>query len=308
MKTGIYHAITVTLNAAVDQTLTIPEFTPGAVNRVQASRSDPGGKGVNVASALADYGLKVGVTGFLGAENADLFEALFKQKKIANYFIRIPGQTRIGVKIADPVRNETTDINFPGLPPSPEDLKMFSALLKALDAEWFILSGSLPPEMDKGFYRDLIAQLKASGKKVLLDASGEPLANAVTALPTIIKPNIAELEELVGRSLPETKDVVAAARQLVKKGIALVAVSMGERGACFVTETEALLAVPPKVEITSTVGAGDAMVAGIVFAQLRELPLAETAQLATASSLAVLTRGGPESVPDFIAQTTIATL
>ncbi|HEY5753688.1 MAG TPA: 1-phosphofructokinase [Chthoniobacterales bacterium] len=308
MKTGNYHAVTITLNAAIDQTLTIPEFTPGAVNRVKSSSSEPGGKGVNVASALADYGLKVAVTGFLGAENAAPFEALFKQKKIANYFVRIPGLTRIGVKIADPVRNETTDINFPGLAPAPEDLKTFSALLKVLEADWFILSGSLPPEVDKGFYRDLINQLKASGRKVLLDASGEPLATAVTAVPAIIKPNIVELEELVGRSLPEIKDVVAAARQLVSTGIALVAVSMGERGACFVTAAEALLAVPPKVKILSTVGAGDAMVAGIVFAQLRELPLAETAQLATASSLAVLTRGGPESVPDFIAQTAISTL
>ncbi|HEY5894529.1 MAG TPA: 1-phosphofructokinase [Chthoniobacterales bacterium] len=309
MKTGIYNAVTVTLNAAIDQTLTIPEFTPGAVNRVKSSRSDPGGKGVNVASSLADHGLKVAVTGFLGTDNSASFDELFKEKNIANYFVRIPGLTRVGVKIADPVRNETTDINFPGLPPSPEDQRMFAALLKVLDADWFILSGSVPPGVDKAFYKELIVQLKASGKKVLLDASGDPLLNAVAAAPAIIKPNVAELEELMGRKLPEIGDVVGAARQLVSTGIALVVVSMGERGACFVTASEALLAVPPKIEITSTtVGAGDAMVAGIVTGQFRGLSLAETARLATASSLALLTKSGRESVADFVAQTTISPL
>src|SRR4051812_1333621 len=113
--------VTVTLNPAIDQTLTIPGFAAGRVNRVAESRSHAGGKGVNVACFLADLGVDVAATGFLGAENPGLFEAAFAAHGIADRFLRIPGSTRIGLKIVDD-HAETTDINFPGLAPTREDL------------------------------------------------------------------------------------------------------------------------------------------------------------------------------------------
>ncbi len=132
---------------------------------------------------------------------------------------------------------------------------------------------------------------------MLLDASGEPLAAAVKCGPDIIKPNIDELGELVSRHLVDPVDVLAAARALIGAGVGLVAVSMGADGALFVESGAALLALPPRVEVKSTVGAGDAMVAGIVVGTLRGLDLAGRARLATAFSLGALGEVGPH-LPD----------
>ena len=292
MKANIakFQVVTITLNPAIDRTVTISNFTSGAVNRVESVRSHPGGKGVNVASALADHGHGVAVTGFLGRSNAGAFEELFSQKKIADHFVRIAGQTRIGIKITDPVRAETTDINFPGPAPTSEELSMLRWQIATLEAEWFVVAGSIPPGVDPKIYRDIIAGLRQSGRKVLLDTSGEPFSLALEARPTVVKPNIHEFEAFVGHPLSNEQEVVAAAHTLIGRGIELVVISMGKEGACFVTATESVVARPPEIEVKSTVGAGDAMVAGILSGQLEKLSLGECARLATAFSIDSLSR------------------
>ena len=292
MKANIakFQVVTITLNPAIDRTVTISNFTAGAVNRVESVRSHPGGKGVNVASALADHGHGVAVTGFLGRSNAGAFEELFSQKKIADHFVRIAGQTRIGIKITDPVRAETTDINFPGPAPTSEELSMLRWQIATLEAEWFVVAGSLPPGVDPKIYREIIAGLRQSGRKVLLDTSGEPFSLALEARPTVVKPNIHEFEAFVGHPLSNEQEVVAAARILIDRGIELVVISMGKEGACFITATESVMARPPEIEVKSTVGAGDAMVAGILSGQLEKLSLGECARLATAFSIDSLGR------------------
>lgn len=286
--------ITVTLNPAVDQTISISNFTAGAVNRVEDMRSNAGGKGVNVASALADFGCRVAATGFLGRDNASIFEELLRRKKIADYFVRLAGQTRVGIKITDPVRGETTDINYPGIAPGEADLKALRDQLHTLAGvghAWIVLAGSVPPGVDPAIYRELTELFRENGHKVALDASGEPLRLALQAAPQIVKPNIHELEDLVGQSLKTPEAAVDAARTLIARGTELVTVSMGANGAIFVTANEVVTARPPNVPVRSTVGAGDAMVAGIIAAQLRGLPLFECARLATAFSVDALARG-----------------
>ena len=123
-------------------------------------------------------------TGFLGRDNAGAFEELFGQKKIADHFVRIAGQTRVGIKITDPVRGETTDINFPGPAPSAAEVAMLQAQIAALDAEWFVVAGSVPPGVDPAIYRDLVARLRQRGRKVMLDTSGAPFPLALEANPT----------------------------------------------------------------------------------------------------------------------------
>jgi 1-phosphofructokinase len=285
-----FEVVTVTLNPAIDRTIKISNFTAGAVNRVEQERSNPGGKGVNVASALADYGHRIAVTGFLGRENSAPFAALFAQKKIEDCFVRIAGRTRVGIKITDPALHQTTDINFPGPAPAPDDLAALRERLATLDGTWFVVTGSLPPGVDAALYRDVVLAMRARGRKVVLDTSGEALRHAIEAAPNIIKPNILELEVLVGKPLRTQTDVIEAAKNLIARGIELVAVSMGKDGACFVTKTALVFARPPDVKVKSTVGAGDAMVAGIIAARLRELSLAECARLATAFSIDALTR------------------
>ena len=284
--------LTVTLNPAIDQTIMVREFKRGAVNRVESARMNPGGKGVNVASRLADYGIDVAAIGFLGRENEAIFVELFEQKKIDDHFLRIAGQTRMGIKISDPVRSETTDINFPGIAPNSNELAKFHKRLDEIaigDNLWIVLAGSLPPGIEPGIYCELIKRFRGRGHKVVLDTSGEPLRLALEAAPTIMKPNIHELEELLGRSLKTRKSIVEAAQHFIARGTELVIVSMGEEGALFVSADEVVFARPPNIPVSSTVGAGDAMVAGIIAGHLRQLPLADCARLATAFAINALT-------------------
>jgi 1-phosphofructokinase len=292
MNNGVskFDVVTITLNPAIDRTVTIRSFTTGVVNRVEQEHSSPGGKGVNVASALADYGHLVAVTGFLGRENSALFVDLFARKKIEDRFVRIAGRTRVGIKITDPVLHQTTDINFPGPTSVPADLDALREHLATLESAWVAISGSLPPGVNVEIYRDIAMDLKAAGRKVVLDTSGEALHFGVEAAPNIIKPNIYELEALVDKRLQSEAEVIEAAKKLVDQGIELVVVSMGKAGAYFVTGAAAVIARPPEIEVKSTVGAGDALVAGIIAARLRKLPLEQCARLATAFSLVALTR------------------
>lgn len=288
--------VTVTLNASIDQTAIIPNFTAGEVNRVAREQSDAGGKGVNVASFLADFGHAVAVTGVLGADNQELFLRLFADKKLIDRFIRVPGHTRVNIKVADDARHQVTDINFPGVDVPAEAIGAVSATIDALageGAEVFILSGSLPTGVAPAIYRDIATRLKVRGCKVVVDTSGEALARAVEAAPDIIKPNIDELVGLLGCPLDDEAAIVAAARSLRTRGIGWVVVSMGGDGAIFVTADAAVRATSPPAPVKSTVGAGDAMVAGIVHASLQNLGVEDCARIATAFSLGALGEIGP---------------
>jgi len=306
---------TVTLNPAIDQTVSIPNFEAGKVNRVKKSQSDPGGKGVNVASFLSDYGFQTAVTGFLGEENTLLFERLFAQKKIEDHFMRIAGSTRMGIKIVNEEIQETTDINFPGQAPTEADVQQLFRIVEELTADcaWFVLAGSLPAGVSSDIYGDLIKLIKSKGRAVALDTSGEALRQALPAAPTLIKPNIHELQELVGYQLNTHVYVIQAAQQWLNQGIQTIAISMGAEGAIFVEADRAVLAQPPKVTVKSTVGAGDAMVSGTVAAKTQEASLADCARLGTAFSLSAVTNVGSglpslEAVETYKSQITVRNL
>lgn len=293
---NIFGVVTVTLNPAIDRTVTISNFTVGALNRVENVWSNAGGKGVNVASALADYGHDVAATGFLGAENTTSFEELLDRKQIGDHFVRVPGHTRVAIKIIDPLAGHTTEINFPG--PTPEAAKIEALrrqidLLSALEQAWFVLAGSLPPGIDPTIYCELATILRERGHKVALDTSGQALRHGLEGIPHVLKPNIHELESLVGEKLPTREAILRASRDILRRGIELVTVSMGAEGALFVTQEQVIFAKPPNIHVRSTVGAGDAMLAGIIAAQLKGLPLADCARMATAFSVESLVRGEP---------------
>jgi len=284
--------VTVTLNPAIDQTVQIEGFQCGEVNRVVGLAQNAGGKGVNVASALSDLEVPVLATGFLGQQNAALFEELFRNKNIADRFVRLQGSTRMGLKIVDTPTRKVTEINYPGLTPDPEHLEGLFATLRgeARHGTWFVLSGSLPPGVPPEIYGRMVREIRELGARVILDTSGEPLRHALEQGPDIVKPNQSELEQMTGHTLESIEEVAEAAATLVAKGVGLVVVSMGSRGALFVSDKEVLLTTPPKVQVQSTVGAGDTMVAGLVYAQLQDFGLAKTARLATAFGTHAVTR------------------
>lgn len=290
---------TVTLNPAIDQTASIPNFAVDAVNRVAWEQADAGGKGVNVASFLADFGYTVTATGLLGQENPELFQKLFEQKGIADRFVRIAGKTRVNVKIVDQIQQQVTDINFPGCPATELARQQLTETLShlAADHDWFILSGSIPSGVPDMFYRDLVSLLKAQDKTVVIDTSGDSLRHALVAQPDVIKPNLVELQELLGRSLSTETEIIAAAQELIQQGLQCVVISMAAEGALFVTAQAAVHAQPPQVEIKSTVGAGDAMVSGTVVGMMRGYSLPDRARLATAFSMGALSQLGPRLPP-----------
>lgn len=293
--------LTLTLNPALDMTVRADGWTPNTVNSGQELHLNAGGKGVNVASFLADWGASVTATGLLGADNAQAFESLFQAKGVADAFVRVPGQTRVGVKIVDHLRQETTDINLPGLAATPGALHQLNARLDdlAADHDVFVLAGSLPPGIAPEFYAELVTRLRGAGKFVALDTSGPALTAALRAgvLPDLLKPNAEELSAALGRDLSREADLLAAARDLLERGAKLVAISQGEDGALLVTPQETVRARPPRVEVVSTVGAGDAMVAGLVSAHLDGLNLAEAARRATSFSVGNITRLGAHLPP-----------
>jgi 1-phosphofructokinase len=303
---------TVTLNPAIDQTVRVDHFLPNTVNYAQTMQFDAGGKGVNVASFLADYGFASTVTGFLGQENAGIFKEFFAQKHIDDQFVRIPGHTRIGVKVVDEANQQTTDINMPGLLPPAEAIDTLFNTVERLAAscDWFVLSGTLPPGVPATTYATLITHIKGHGKQVVLDTSRDALREGVLAGPTIVKPNIDELQQLTGQLLADDVALERAARRLLDGGTRLVIISLGGRGAMFVDPATTLLAVPPPVMVKSTVGAGDAMVAGIIAGQVQGLSLPDCARLATAFSLGAITSAGhnlpaPEAIQAYFQQVTV---
>lgn len=281
---------TVTLNPAIDQTVRVDNFRPNTVNRAQAISFDASGKGVNVASFLADYGYETAVTGYLGLANVDIFEQFFASKGIDDYFIRIPGNTRINVKVVDEINQQTTDINMPGQTPPRDAMNTLLQTIEQLanSCDWFVLSGSLPPHVPITIYATIITQLKRQKKHIILDTSGEALREGLRAGPTIVKPNIEELQHLVRHSLTSEAEIQQAAHQLLDEDIKLVVVSMGRQGAMLVEQATTLIATPPAITVKKTFGAGDAMVAGLVTAQIQGLSLADCGRLATAFSVGAI--------------------
>ena len=289
--------VTITLNPAVDQTLYFTQFHVGQVNRVGRERFDPAGKGINVAKVINSLGQDVAVSGFLGRENAKIFEQYFQAQAIANHFIKVNGATRVNTKIIDEACGQVSEINFPGIYYGPSDLQKLKNVIKQLagESKLFVLSGSLPGEAPLDIYREFTEILKSYDCKVFLDTSGGALAEGIKAKPYAIKPNLDELKQLMGHSMDHESDVLNAVETLISGGIAKVVISLGGKGALIADRTQRLLVRPPDVKVSSTVGAGDAMVAGLVYGEAQGMSLVEQARWATAVAAASVAQPGTQA-------------
>ena len=286
--------LTITLNPALDLTVRLPQLEPGEVNRSQALQTHAAGKGVNVAQVLADLGHKVTVSGFLGEDNQQAFSALFTRRGFADAFIRVPGETRSNIKLAED-DGRVTDINGPG--PQVNDLAQ-QALLDKLDQiaashDAVVVAGSLPRGIRAQWLRELVLRLKALGLKVILDTSGEALKEGLSAGPWLVKPNGEELSEALGSPVDSVESQVAAATHLQTLGISHVVVSHGADGVnWFSRGAQTLHAQPPKVRVASTVGAGDSLLAGMVHGLISGHSPEQTLRTATAIAAMAVTQIG----------------
>lgn len=264
---------TVTLNPAIDKTVEIPSFELGKVNRIATLRTDVGGKGINVSKCLKALGASSVAAAFFGRAAGDQALTYLKEIDIDTMSVRISYDTRTNTKIVDPELKINTDINEPGPVVSKEELndlkEQIAARIKSGDI--LVLAGSLPRGIDVTVYKDWIEYFSAKGVLVFLDADGDCFKEAIQAAPYLIKPNQDELGSLLGIALNNEEDIISAAKELLQKGIKKVVVSMGAEGALFISDQGIYRAHPLKVPVSSTVGAGDSMVAALAYCQLMGL-------------------------------------
>ncbi|MFC3609506.1 1-phosphofructokinase [Stutzerimonas tarimensis] len=270
--------LTLTLNPALDLTLRLPALRLGEVNRSEALNLQAAGKGLNVAQVLGDLGHQLTVSGFLGGANPQAFEALFAARHFIDRFIRVPGQTRSNIKLAE-AGGRVTDVNGPGLqiPATARDrlLEELPGLLTGQDA--VVVAGSLPQGFGLVDFAELLARIKASGVPLVLDTSGAALREGLRAQPWLAKPNETELAE-IGSGGPWMEQ----ARALQAAGVTHLVVSRGAEGVAWFAPDGLWQATPPPVPVVSTVGAGDSLVAGLLHGLLEGWPAERTLRQATA--------------------------
>ncbi|MFH4367967.1 1-phosphofructokinase [Vibrio diabolicus] len=281
--------VTITLNPALDLTGSVNELNVGSVSLVQQSNLHAAGKGVNVAKVLSDLGADVTVTGFLGKDNPELFHQLFNDIGVKNEFVEVQGATRINVKLVE-ANGNVSDINFPGVQVTADEIARFEETLFRLAEthDYFVLAGSLPGGVTAEQCAAWIKALHQQGKKVLFDSSKAALKSGIEAHPWLIKPNDEELGDFVGEHLETPEQCQAAAQTLSDKGIENIVVSMGADGVMWLNQGKWLRAQPPRMNVVSTVGAGDTLVAGLCWGHMQLMPKNDLLRFATAlSALAV---------------------
>lgn len=287
--------VTITLNPAVDKTVEIPNFQAGAVNRVQAARYDAGGKGINVSKVIGSLGGQSKALGLLGGAAGKYIRDFLDERGIDNAFHFVAGETRTNLKIVDGSQKSITDINEPGPPVSDEDIAVLKYMMLAQLAprDVVVISGSAPVNTDRAIYGQWIRAAKEVGALTILDADGELLKYGLEAGPYLVKPNLHELERFFETEIGDVSTAEKLARTLLTRyGLHRVVVSLGEQGALFVDPGSSVLAHGLKVEVKSTVGAGDALVAALAYAVDRNCDFDKTIRLAVATSAAnVMTSG-----------------
>jgi 1-phosphofructokinase/tagatose 6-phosphate kinase len=264
--------ITVTLNAAIDKSLSVPNFRLGRRHRTVEQTTMAGGKGVNVARALKALGQPVISTGLQGGPTGTRIVEQLTQESILNDFVRIGEESRTNTAVLDPTSGEQTEINERGPAVTEKELELFRDKLVYLaqGAEIVVLAGSLPRGMEPDTYATLIRDLRGVDVEIIVDTDGEPLRHAVKAEPTVISPNVLEGEELVGHEFNDEQDMLSAVREMA---------TMGPKQALMTTPDGCIGAAPGDHGVTllrarieprdavATVGSGDAFLAGFVAAR-----------------------------------------
>jgi 1-phosphofructokinase len=285
---------TVTLNPAIDESLIVPCFEVGKTNRGEVWRTDAGGKGINVAEAVKQLGAEVCALGFVAGSNGRFILEALAASGIPADFCDVPGETRVNLKIHDPVCGTETELNEPGFQVSPEHLQAMKQKIRDYGprCEVMVFSGSLPPGAPPEAFAELMTIARSLGAKCMLDTAGPALKYGLEAKPILIKPNRAEVEELLEVPLRTRRELAEAARQLLEMGAEEAVISMGADGAVAAGRQDLLSARPPAVAARSSVGAGDAMVAALAYGEVKHLSFRESFRLAIAASAAAVTMEG----------------
>lgn len=288
--------ITVTLNPAIDKTVTVGRVELGQLNRIKEVRTDAGGKGINVAKVLKHFDAAAAAWGITAGHQGNVIRGILTQAGIPSRFLEADGETRTNMKVVDEEAKQTTEFNEPGIQVTSSLLQDFTEQLTgSLDGvKYLVLAGSLPPGAPADSYKTLIEAAAARGVRTVLDADGDAFVRGLEGRPYAVKPNIHELEAYLGRSLATDAEIVGAARELIGRGVELVQISMGGDGSMLVDARGAYRAKPFPITPLSTVGAGDSMVAAMVYGLLQGLEAEAIARLSSAAGTVTASKPGTQ--------------
>ena len=264
--------VTVTLNAAIDRTLLVPNFQPGHRHRASTGLSSAGGKGINVARALKRLGIPVVCTGLAGGRTGVQIVERLTTEGLLNDFVRIRGESRTSTAVIDPTSNGYTEINEWGPEVEEHELAILRDKLAYLcrSAEFVVFSGSLPRGVDDGFYEEAIRETNRRGVPTVLDSEGEPLRRGLEGEPYLVTPNLREAEQLVGHEFGGDDDLVTALDEIAGLGARNVIITREDGCDALFREDRSELRVDasvPRLEPISKVGSGDALLAGFLAAR-----------------------------------------
>jgi 1-phosphofructokinase family hexose kinase len=284
-------AVCITPNTAIDHVIRVGELVLGSTLRAESATLVPAGKGVCVAAGVAALGGRAVATGFVGERSSDLFDGLHSEH-IEPRFVEVPGSTRVNVTLLESTRRET-HVQTTGYAISAEDVTRLDQLVEELVSagDIVVISGSVPPGTPRGLTAHLVELGKTRGAHVILDASGCALREGAEQGPHMIKPNLTELRQLVGRDVEDADDaVVRAARGCLAWGVRRVVVSRGAKGLVAVDAQGAWRAFVDvgRDEATASVGSGDAVVAAYVVGAFEQRSPEDTLRLAAACGAANL--------------------
>lgn len=259
--------ITITLNPALDKFIQLDTLNLGELNRYNELRVQAGGKGINVARILHTLKKDVLAMSIFGGHNGMRMQEIMDKEGIPFDITPTNFYTRENIKLLEDDGRET-EVNQRGQLDHNSYSRFKKSLKKNLKkAKILILAGSVPKGISSDIYQELILLAKSYDVKTILDTSGSPLKLGIGSNPFLIKPNLFELSNLIGKNLTSTADVFQAMRIILNKGIENIIVSAGEQGAFFANKEKCYQIVPPEIKIpNTTVGAGDSMVAGLAIA------------------------------------------
>jgi 1-phosphofructokinase family hexose kinase len=283
--------VTVTLNAAVDRTLTVPNFQPGHRHRASQGLTLAGGKGINVARALKRLEVPVVATGLAGGRTGVRVVEELTAEAVLNDFVRITEESRTSTAVVDPMIGSYTEINEWGPSVGREELEILLGKLQylAAAADMVVLAGSLPRDVSDDFYADAIRLLNRRGLRTVLDADGEPFRHGIEAEPWLVSPNQQEAEGLVGQELNDQEDFLMALEAIAELGARNVLITRED--ACFglsrdERRTRRFHAPAPRVDAVSAVGSGDVLLAAFLAARLADRTFEEALRNAVAAGTA----------------------
>jgi 1-phosphofructokinase family hexose kinase len=286
--------VTVTLNPTLDRTLSVSRLQPGAVHRAQVVRDDLGGKGINVSRALQALGIPSQIVGFMGGMTGQAMRSGLAAAGFAVHCVEVDGETRRNITLFDQATDQYTKINEPGPMIKPHHVGALLALVDrmARPGDLWAFCGSLPPGAPVDLYATLVRKVQDCGVRAFLDSSGPPFREGLAAHPYAIKPNLEEAAEALQLPPDSDQNHSMTARRLQAQGVALVALTRGAQGLVLAMEGQVLVATPPPVAARSPIGAGDAALAGLVWATLAGCNAVETARRVVACGTATAMQEG----------------